>query len=307
MPPTMELLNKLLVATIPLVPRPIVRKFANRYIAGEEIGDAVATVRQLNREGARATVDVLGEHISRREEATAARDAILDVLDAIDRERLDSNVSIKLTQLGLQMDRDFCAANVGAIVERAAAIRNFVRIDMEDSSTTDDTLRVYRRIRQTHANAGIVLQAYLRRTEQDAVALIGEGIGHFRLCKGIYIEPAEIAFKGREEINANFLRVLRTMLDRKAYVGIATHDTALVEGSYRLLREMGIPKDRYEFQMLLGVRPDLRRRILSDGHPLRVYVPFGRSWYQYSIRRFKENPQVAGHVLQALFSGNSGH
>jgi proline dehydrogenase len=303
----MELVNKVLVATIPLVPRPIVRKFAGRYIAGEEIGDAVDVVRQLAAEGAAATLDVLGEHISRREEATAARDAILGVLGAIERERLNSNVSIKLTQLGLQLDRGFCLENVRAIVGRAVAISNFVRIDMEDSSTTDDTIWVYREVRKSHPNAGIVLQAYMRRTERDALGLIDAGLGHFRLCKGIYIEPAEIAFKGKEEINANFLRVLRTMFGKGAYVGIATHDSALVDGSCRILREMGIGKDRYEFQMLLGVRPELRRKIIADGHPLRVYVPFGKSWYQYSIRRFKENPQVAGHVLQALFRGGSGH
>jgi proline dehydrogenase len=303
----MELVNKVLVAAIPLVPRPIVRKFAGRYIAGEDIGDAVDVVRQLGAEGAVATLDVLGEHISRREEATAARDAILEVLGAIERERLNSNVSIKLTQLGLQLDRDFCLANVRTIVERAAAIGNFVRIDMEDSSTTDDTILVYREIRKSLPNAGIVLQAYMRRTAKDAAGLIADGFGHFRLCKGIYIEPAAIAFKGKDEINANFLRVLRTMFEKNAYVGIATHDSALVEGSHRIIREMNLGKDRYEFQMLLGVRPELRRRIIADGHPLRVYVPFGRSWYQYSIRRFKENPQVAGHVLQALFRGGSGH
>jgi proline dehydrogenase len=303
----MELVNKVLVATIPLVPRPIVRKFAGRYIAGEEIGDAVNVVRQLAAEGAAATLDVLGEHITRREEATAARDAILEVLGAIERERLNSNVSIKLTQLGLQLDRGFCLENVRTIVRRAADTGNFVRIDMEDSSTTDDTIHVYREVRKTHPNAGIVLQAYLRRTEKDALDLINGGLGHFRLCKGIYIEPVAIAFKTRDEINANFLRVLRAMFEKGASVGIATHDSDLVDGAYRIIREMNLGKGRYEFQMLLGVRPELRRKIIADGHPLRVYVPFGKSWYQYSIRRFKENPQVAGHVLQALFRGGSGH
>ncbi|HLF13395.1 MAG TPA: proline dehydrogenase family protein, partial [Bacteroidota bacterium] len=200
-----------------------------------------------------------------------------------------------------------CLDNVRKIVTRASEIRNFIRIDMEDSGTTDDTIRVYREVRKSYPNVGIVLQAYLHRTENDAIALMRDGLGHFRLCKGIYIEPPGIAWKGKEEINANFLRVLKTMFSRKAYVGIATHDTALVEGALRLIREMNLRRDEYEFQMLLGVRPELRRRILADGHRLRVYVPFGKHWYQYSIRRFKENPQVAGHVLRALFSGNSGH
>jgi proline dehydrogenase len=303
----MEFVNKLLVATIPLVPRPIVRKFAGRYIAGEEIGDAVRVVRQLNGEGALATLDVLGEHITRREEATAACQAILDVLDAVGREHLLSNVSIKLTQLGLSLDRGFCLENVRKIAARTSAMKNFLRIDMEDSGTTDDTLWVYREVRKSFPGVGIVLQAYLRRTGDDALGLMREGLGNFRLCKGIYIEPAEIAFREKEEINRNFLRVLESMFEGKAYVGIATHDSALVEGAYGIIRKMGLGKDRYEFQMLLGVRPELRRRILADGHPLRVYVPFGKHWYHYSIRRFKENPQVAGHVLNALFSRDSGH
>lgn len=298
----MSLVNKLLVAAIPLVPRPIVRRFAGRYIAGEEIADAVRVVRRLNEEGAMATLDVLGEDIHSRAEADASREMILAVFDAITRERLDSNVSVKLTQLGLRLDRDACLDAMRAIVARAAELGNFVRIDMEDSAATDDTLWIYRELRKERPNVGIVLQAYLRRTRDDADRLIAEGLGHFRLCKGIYVEPEEIAFRDREEINANFLAVLERMMRAGAYVGIATHDSALVEGSYRLIETLGLARDRYEFQMLLGVRPELRRQILAKGHRLRVYVPFGRQWYQYSIRRFKENPQVAANVFKALWS-----
>jgi proline dehydrogenase len=182
---------------------------------------------------------------------------------------------------------------------------SFVRIDMEDSTCTDDTLWVYRELRKDHANLGIVLQAYMRRTQADADALIAEGLGNFRLCKGIYIESPDIAYKGHDEINRNFMAVLESMFRKKAYVGIATHDSALVDASYKLIRDLGLAKADYEFQMLLGVRPDLRARILRDGHRVRVYVPFGARWYQYSIRRFKENPQVAGYVLKSLLGTRS--
>ncbi len=298
----MKLLNKLIVRTIPLVPRPIVRHFADPYIAGEELSDAVIKVRELNSNQIMATLDVLGESISTKEEAIAARDEILKAVDRIRPEKLDSNVSIKLTQLGLQLDRRFCLENVRMIVERAKSYNNFIRIDMEDSSTTDDTIWVYREIRKQYQNAGIVLQAYLKRTEKDALTLIQEGLGNFRLCKGIYVEPAEIAFKGYDEVNRNYLKVLRLMLEKKAYVGIATHDTPLVEGAYELIRELKKGKDEYEFQMLLGVRPALRTQIIAHGHRMRVYVPFGHHWYRYSIRRFQENPEMAGYVFKAIFT-----
>jgi proline dehydrogenase len=297
----MNMLNKLIVASIPAVPRPIVRRFASSYIAGEEIGDAVRVVKKLNSEGILATLDVLGEDISQREEAFAARDKILQVLETIAKEKLDSNVSIKLTQLGLKLDPSLCFDNTRSILSKAKELGNFVRIDMEDSGATDATLDIYRRIRKEFKNSGIVLQAYLHRTEKDASELIKEGLGHFRLCKGIYIEPAAIAFKEHDEVNNNFLKVLGQMLKQKAAVGIATHDTALIEGSYRLIKDMKLSRTEYEFQMLLGVRPELRTKLIRDGHRLRIYVPFGRQWYPYCIRRFKENPKIAGYVVKALF------
>jgi proline dehydrogenase len=300
----MNVLNRLIVAALPAIPRPVIRQFANRYIAGEEIGDAVRVVTDLNGQGALATLDVLGEDIHTREAATASRDTILELLEAINGRQLRANVSIKLTQLGLKLDRRFCLEMARDIVRRAGERGNFVRIDMEDSTCTDDTLWVYRELRKSVANVGIVLQAYLRRTMADAEALIGEGLGNFRLCKGIYIEREEIAFKKHEEINRNFTEVLRTMLHRKAYVGIATHDDQLVTAASAMVKEMNLPPSAYEFQMLLGVRSELRARILRGGHRLRIYVPFGKQWYQYSVRRFKENPQIAGYVLKALFSRN---
>jgi len=303
----MNFLNKLVVAALPAVPRPIVRYFAERYIAGEEPADAVRVVKELNARRMMATLDVLGEDIHTREEAVAARDTILSVLETIDRERLDSNVSIKLTQLGLKLDRTFCLDNAHSIVARANEFGNFIRIDMEDSSCTEDTIWIYRELRKHFSNVGIALQAYLRRTEDDAAKLIAEGLKNFRLCKGIYNEPESIAFKERGEINDNFLRVLEFMLKNKAYVGIATHDRVLIDAAYRIVTDLGLKNTEYEFQMLLGVQPDIRSKIVRDGHRLRVYVPFGKHWYRYAIRRFKENPQIAGYVVKALFSRNHFH
>lgn len=298
----MNVLNKLIVATLPAVPKSIVRQFANRYIAGEEISDAVRVVKDLNRQGILATLDVLGEDIHQRDEAIGSQKKILEVLDAISAEKLDANVSIKLTQVGLKLDRTFCLDTMRVIVRRAKELGNFVRIDMEDSTCTDDTLWVYRELRKDFANTGIVLQGYLRRTGEDARKLMDDGMMNFRLCKGIYIEAESIAFKGKEAINKNFTDVLSSMLSRKAYVGIATHDDELIANAQRMIAGLKLLPKEYEFQMLLGVRPELRSKLIRDGHRLRIYVPFGKQWYQYSIRRFKENPQIAGNVLKALFS-----
>ena len=300
----MNVLNKLVVATLPAVPKTLIRQFANRYIAGEDVSDAVKVVRGLNTHGAMATLDVLGEDIHIPEEALKARDMIAQLLETIKNERLDSNVSIKLTQLGLKLDRCFCLENAAKIAERAAALGNFIRIDMEDSSCTTDTIWIYRQLRSRFDNVGIVLQARLKRTLSDAESLVRDGLKNFRLCKGIYLEPEEIAFKEKRAINENFIRVLRLMLDAHSYVGIATHDTELVDSASGMILDKKLPAAGFEFQMLLGVRPELREKILRDGHRLRIYVPFGKQWYEYSIRRFKENPQIAGYVLKALFTRN---
>jgi proline dehydrogenase len=297
----MNLLNRLIVSTLPAVPRPIVRRFANRYIAGEQLPDAIRTVKDLNEQGYMATLDVLGEDISQPGEAVEARNTILQVLQAIQQNHLDSNVSVKLSQVGLKLDKNFCLENMQSVLRAARDQQNFIRIDMEDSSCTDDTIWVYRQLRKEFTNLGIVLQAYLRRTLSDAQSLMGEGLNNFRLCKGIYIEPEAIAYKTHDAVNENYKKVLRAMLDAKAYVGIATHDSALVDAAYGIIKELRLQPNEYEFQMLLGVRPELRARILKDGHRMRVYVPFGKHWYKYSVRRFKENPQVAGYVVKSLF------
>jgi proline dehydrogenase len=299
----MHLLNKLVVATIPAVPKPIVRHFAGRYIAGENIADAIECVRQLNGEGVCATLDVLGEDITNKEEAVASRIQSIEVLHAITRERLDSNLSIKLTSLGLKLGRDFCADNAREILKVARQYDIFVRFDMEDSSCTGDTISIFLQLQQEFPRTGIVLQAYMRRSQEDVKMLVRTKT-NFRLCKGIYKEPEHIAFQGRAEVQQNFLALLGLMLRSNSYVGIATHDSVLIDGADRLIKELGLQKNQYEFQMLLGVRPELRRKLVREGHKVRLYVPFGEHWYGYSTRRFKENPEVAGYVFKALFKRN---
>jgi proline dehydrogenase len=298
----MSLIDKLVVNTLPAVPKPVVRRFSSRYIAGDTLDDAVQVTRELNQKGCMVTLDVLGEHVTRRGEAEQATREYLQALEAIAREKLDSNISIKLTQFGLKLDFDFCLQNVTKLVQRAKELKNFVRIDMEDTSCTTDTLRVYDLLRKEFNNVGVVVQAYLRRTLIDVRDLMKNGApANFRICKGIYIEPRELAYKDHDLINNNFTRVLDEMLRQKAYVGIATHDERLVWDALRLIDELRLPKTAYEFQMLLGVDEQLRDIILAGGHRLRVYVPFGKEWYAYSVRRLKENPQIAGHVIKNFF------
>jgi proline dehydrogenase len=290
----LSLLDRAIVRVLPAVPRPVVRRVSARYIAGTELDDARRVVSRLNAEGKLATVDVLGEEITQPEEAAAITRAYLDVLDAIDEHRLEANVSVKLTGLGLKLDPALARRNLTAIAERGT----FVRIDMEDSSTTDATLELYRGlVKEGFGNLGVVLQATLRRTVDDARSLAGANV---RLCKGIYIEPPAIAYRGFDETRQSFVRALDALLDGGCYVGIATHDEYLVERGIAAVRERGLAPSEYELQMLLGVRPELGDRIVRDGHRLRIYVPFGRQWYEYSLRRLQENPKIAGYVAGDL-------
>ena len=298
----MSAFNRLLVTGLPAVPKPIVGRVAARYVAGEELADAIRVVRTLNQQGAMATLDVLGEEVSEREKATAAVEEYLRVFETIDREKVDSNVSIKLTLLGLKIDEGFCRDNVARIVETARRFGNFVRIDMEDNTTTDATLRIYRELHGRFGNLGVVLQAYMRRTLRDIEELPDHGAS-VRLCKGIYVEPRKIAWKGFETVRHNYVQALDKLFSRGVYVGIATHDEYLACAATALIDKHGLKRDQYEFQMLLGVDEELRRILIEAGHRLRVYVPYGRDWYPYSIRRLRENPEVARHVLKAMMSG----
>lgn len=294
-----SLLDRTIAGVLPAVPRPVVRRVSSRYIAGEDFAAVVAAARELGARGLRSTMDILGENTDSADKARQAAAAYLELVDRQVEAGVDRNVSIKLSQLGLTIDRELCLASMRTIVGRSASHGGKVRIDMEDSSLTDTTLRVYKALRAEFSNVGVVLQAYLHRSLDDVKAL-APLTPDYRLCKGIYIEPAAVAIQGRAEINANFLRVLAAMFEGGSYVGIATHDVALVEGARRLIAERGLGPDRYEFQMLLGVQEKLRDRLVAEGHPLRVYLPYGREWYAYCMRRLKENPSVAGHVFRAM-------
>jgi proline dehydrogenase len=293
--------DRAIVRLLPAVPRPIVQKLSERYIAGPELKDARETVRRLNAEGKMATIDVLGEEITTEEEAAAIVRAYQDVFADLERCGLDSNVSVKLTGLGLKLGYDLCRENLRVVVEDAASRGNFVRIDMEDSSTTDDTLRLYRELREAgHDNVGVVLQATLRRTLADIRAL-ADLKPSVRLCKGIYLEPPELAYQDYEAVRASFVRALEALLDVGSYVGIATHDAWLLEQGRRLAAEHELSRDEYEFQMLLGVREELGDELVREGYRLRIYVPFGRHWYAYSLRRLQENPKLAGYIAADTF------
>lgn len=296
----MSHINNLIVTVVQLLPKSIVRLFSNRYIAGDTIQDAVRVTSDLNKKGICSTIDVLGESITTREEAIYAKNECLNVLEAIKKFNLNSNLSIKPTQLGLQLDYEFCVQQVTELVEKAKSFNNFVRIDMEDSSCTDATFSLYKKLRENYDNVGVVVQSYMRRTFSDVNLLLSFKT-NFRLCKGIYVEPIEIAFKKKQEIRNSFLDSLRFMLKNELYVGIATHDEYLVDEAYKMIKDMNIPKDKFEFQMLLGVREDLRDQINNDGYKIRIYVPFGKDWYKYSIRRLKENPALAGQIVKNLF------
>lgn len=295
----MSVLDRLVAAALPITPRFVVGRVARRYIAGETVADAVRVIRALNEKGAAATVDVLGEFITDMAEARRTAAQYEQVLDAIESEKLRANVSIKLTAFGLGIDESACAALVRALAVKIAAQGTFLRVDMENSPYTDRTLALVRGLRSEGLPAGCVIQAYLRRTDADVARLAAEGVP-VRLCKGIYRETPEIAYQDREEVRESYRRNLRTLLTGKGNVAIATHDEVLVEFAYGLLAELKVPKDRCEFQMLLGVREWLRDEILAKGHRVRIYVPFGEAWYGYSVRRLRENPAIAGNVFKAM-------
>ena len=290
-----------MVKALPLVPKWVVRRVAKRYVAGETLADAMAAVTRLNADGCAATVDLLGEFITREAEADVTRDGYLEMLAAIAGKKLNCNVSVKLTAFGLLLDRDRCFLRVREVVEAAKRYGNFVRIDMEDSPCTDRTIGIYCQLRaEGFENVGLVLQACLKRTAEDIRAM-APLLPSFRLCKGIYIEPETIAYRGLEPVRSNYRQLLAAMFATSVKrVAIATHDHVLVEYAQNLIREQRIPRERYEFQMLLGVTEQLRQKLIREGEAVRVYVPFGKDWHGYCTRRLKENPAIAGHVLKAL-------
>lgn len=297
----MRWFNKLIVWILPIFPKSLIWIFSRRYIAGKTLESGVQKAKALNADGCRVTMDVLGEYITELSEAETAKIQCLDILDAIRKEKINGNLSLKLSMLGLNMDKETCYRNVKTIVQQAAETGLFIRIDMEDSSATDSTLEIYRRLRKEYKNIGIVIQAYLKRSKDDVRKLIDEGIAHIRICKGIYQEPASIAYKDKKAIRENYLELVNMMFRSGSYVGLATHDKILIDQLLQPIDERSVPKSQFEFQMLLGVTEHLRADLIDAGHALRVYVPYGEQWYGYCMRRMKENPQVAGHIVKNLF------
>jgi proline dehydrogenase len=300
----MEWLNQLIIKTMPLVPKSIIRVVSRRYIAGEELMDAVRVTRELMSLGGMSTIDVLGEFVTNKEMALHEKMMCSKVLDAINEYKLESYLSVKPTSLGLGIDFDFGYSNIRELVEKAAINGLFVRLDMENSPYTDATFDVFRKLRsEGFNNVGIVIQAYLFRSETD-IKNLADLKPSIRLCKGIYKESAAIAFQDKESIRSNYKKLLSLIMDLDLYPAIATHDEVLINFALEEIARRKLTRDNYEFQMLLGVRETKRDQLLSDGHRLRVYVPFGKDWYGYSSRRLKENPDIAGYIFKAIFIKN---
>lgn len=301
----MSLFNTLMASAISLVPRALIRKVSRRYIAGETAAEALARVRALDARGFSATLDVLGETVSSLSQADRTTDQYLQMLDAIGHHGLRANISVKPTALGLLLDEAHCESNFRRLIAAAERHGIFVRIDMEDASITQKEINLLARLKCDHDRVGIVLQAYLKRTYGDIGPLLGER-ENLRLCKGIYVEGREHlvdqAWRDRRAINAHFLNHAARCFDSATFVGLATHDEELIDQLIELSRRKGVDKDRFEFQMLLGVCENLQGRLLGMGYAVRIYVPYSKDWYGYSMRRIKENPQIAGYLMKAALT-----
>jgi proline dehydrogenase len=300
------MLNKLIANILPHMPKKLVWVFSKRYIAGETIEEGLLASKLLNEKKIEVTVDLLGEFIQSLEEAKENRNQYFEIIRRFTWEKIKGNFSLKPTMFGLLIDKEVCYNYIREIVALAAEKDSFIRIDMEDSACVDMEIEIYNKLRaEFPKNVGLVLQAYMRRTMSDLERFHFINAGgyplNFRLCKGIYIEPEKIAYKGYQEVRENFLNDLDYMFRNKMYAAVATHDKYLVENAYRLIEKYNISKNMYEFQMLYGVTPDLRQSIVDKGHKMRVYVPFGKQWFNYSTRRLKENPKMAAEIIKALF------
>ena len=300
------MINKLIAGILPYMPKKLVWIFSKKYIAGETIEDAIRVSKELNSQGIKVTIDLLGEFITDLKQAEENRETYLQIIDRIQAEKIDGNYSLKPTFFGLLLDTEICYQNIRRIMEKAAGYNTFIRVDMEDSPCTDREIELFWKLKNEFPHhVGLVLQAYLRRTLDDIKNiedLHSPGVPlNFRLCKGIYVEPEAIAYKKYQEINDHYIEDLEYILRKGMFPGIATHDEPLVKGAYQLISKFNLPKSAYEFQMLYGVTPELRKSIVEKGHDIRVYVPFGKDWFGYSTRRLKENPKMASHIIKALF------
>lgn len=298
--------NKMIAAMLPYFPKKLIWIFSKRYIAGETVEDAIRASKELNAQGIKVTIDILGEFIKNLDEAEKNKVEYIELIDRVQKENIDGNYSLKPTMFGLLLDKEVCYTHIREIVAKAASYNNFIRVDMEDSPCTDMEIDIYRRLKaEFPKNVGLVVQAYLKRTYQDINNLMDihttDTPLNYRLCKGIYVEPAAIAYKKYEEINQHFLEDLEYMLKNGVYPGIATHDKPLIDGAYKLIEKYNVPRNMYEFQMLYGVTPELRNSIVAKGHTMRIYIPYGKQWFGYSTRRLKENPKMASLIIKALF------
>ncbi len=300
------MINKLIANLLPYMPQKLVWIFSQRYIAGETIEDGLKAAHELNEKGILVTVDLLGEFIEHISKAVENKNQYLEIINRFTTSGFKGNFSVKPTMFGLLIDEEKCYEYLREVVKFATERNSFIRIDMEDSKCVDKEITLYRRLKaEFPKSVGLVLQAYLRRTPADLENMMNMHLTdyplNFRLCKGIYIEPKEIAWKGYNEIRTQFLQILETMLKNRIYVGIATHDKFLIEGAYKLIEKYNTPKEEVEFQMLYGVTPELRFSVVEKGYRMRVYVPFGKEWFGYSTRRLKENPRMAFLIIKALF------
>lgn len=298
--------NKLIASLLPYFPKRFIWMFSKKYIAGDKLEHAINKAKELNSNGYKVTIDLLGEFINDLSEAEANKNEYLNIIDTAQKNNIDGNYSVKPTMFGLLLDKDVCYKNIREIVKKAAEYNNFVRLDMEDSQCVDMEIELLRKLKaEFPENVGLVVQAYLHRTYDDLNNLLDLNTKdiplNFRLCKGIYVEPKEIAYKKYDEINNNYVKLLDFMFNNNIYPGIATHDKNLIDESYRLINKYNVPKDKFEFQMLLGVTPNLRKSIIDKGYNLRVYVPFGKDWFGYSTRRLKENPKMASLIIKGIF------
>lgn len=280
----------------------ISRGMARRFVAGEKLEEAVAAARACNEAGMMASLDYLGENASSEADARRARDAYLAIFDRIAEEKLDANVSLKLTQLGLDTNAELCQSLVESVVERAVGYGNFVRIDMEGSSYTQRTIELVKRVRAKSPAVGAVIQAYLYRSEQDVRDLVSIGC-RIRLCKGAYDEPPSIAFPAKADVDVNYVKLMHVLLPSGIYHGIATHDPRMIDATIQFAAQRGIAKDQFEFQMLYGIRTDLQRKLVRDGYRMRVYIPYGRDWFPYFMRRLAERPANLLFFVRNLFRG----
>ena len=299
----LKIINNIILFCLPITPKFIVRLFANKYIAGVNLKEAIKTIKKINHYNLKATVDILGEHTKDINECKKITQNYIELIKNISSNKLNCNISLKLTHIGFDISQDIMNFNINQIVENSVRYNNFIRLDMENHKTTDNNIKTFKKISKENNNIGIVFQAYLHRTYNDIKKL--EDGSNIRLCKGIYVEPKDIVINEPEKINENFLKLLKLAFSKKIFVGIATHDEILIEKCCQLINEMEIDKKQFEFQALYGVPiKNIMKRLKNKKYNMRIYVPYGEDWYKYSIRRIKENPNISKYIISNLFKSN---